>query len=60
MSGISRLFADTRTVQEHNGSVTVTIPSKIVDELGIEDGDELPWVCEEGSNTAEVRTPGDP
>ena len=48
---LTELFADTRAVQEANGSYTITVPSEIVDRYDIEAGDDVLWYddseCEE-------------
>lgn len=38
-----RLFADTRTVQRSNGSLSIVIPSELVERYGIEAGAEVLW-----------------
>jgi len=56
--GVKQQFADTRTAQENDdGVVSITIPSDVADELGIEGGDEVLWTSEEGENTAEIHAP---
>ncbi len=40
---LTELFADTRAVQEANGSYTITIPSEIAARYGIEAGDDVLW-----------------
>lgn len=51
-------FADTRSVTEHNGSCRATIPRKLVDDLGIEDGDELLFVRDGDGDEVRVRPAG--
>ncbi|TKX82042.1 AbrB/MazE/SpoVT family DNA-binding domain-containing protein [Halorubrum sp. SD626R] len=55
--GIQNRFADCRTAQEGDGSVTVTIPRPLAEEWEIEQGDQIPFYVEEGSDTAEIRRP---
>ena len=55
--GITQKFADTRTAQEGDGVIQVTIPKDVVEELGIEGGDELLWTGEEGEKTATIHAP---
>lgn len=57
MAGITDRFADCRTAQEADGSVRVTIPRPLVEEWGIEQGDQIPFYVEEGSDTADMRRP---
>ncbi|WP_049906307.1 AbrB/MazE/SpoVT family DNA-binding domain-containing protein [Halorubrum aidingense] len=57
--GIQDRFADCRTAQEGDGSVTVTIPRPLAEEWEIEQGDQIPFFAEEGSDTAEIRRPGE-
>jgi bifunctional DNA-binding transcriptional regulator/antitoxin component of YhaV-PrlF toxin-antitoxin module len=37
--------------------VTVTIPRPLAEEWEIEQGDQIPFYAEEGSDTAEIRRP---
>jgi len=37
------LFADTRTVQQANGSLSIVIPSELVERYEIAAGDEVLW-----------------
>ncbi|USZ68320.1 AbrB/MazE/SpoVT family DNA-binding domain-containing protein [Halorussus salilacus] len=55
--GIRQKFADTRTAQEGNGVIQVTIPKDVVEELGIEGGDEILWTGKENSETATIHSP---
>ena len=55
--GITQKFADTRTAQEGDGVIQVTIPKDVVEELGIKGGDELLWTGEEGEGTATIHAP---
>jgi len=55
--GIKQKFADTRTAQEGDGVIQVTIPKDVVDELGIQGGDELLWTSEEDGETAQIHAP---
>lgn len=55
--GIKQMFADTRTAQEGDGVIQLTIPKDVVDELGIEGGDEVLWTSEEGEETATIHSP---
>jgi len=55
--GIKQRFADTRTAQEGDNVIQVTIPKDVADELGIEGGDEVLWTSEEGRNTATIHSP---
>lgn len=57
MAGIEDKYADCRTAQEGDGSVTVTIPSPIAEEWEIEQGDQIPFFAEEGEDTAQIRRP---
>mgnify|MGYP000424575824 FL=1 len=47
---LTELFADTRAVQEANGSYTITIPSEIAERYGIEAGDDVLWYDESDSD----------
>jgi len=58
MGGIEDQFADTRTVQETAGSVTVTIPRPIAEEWGLGQGDQIPFYAEEDSERVEISRPG--
>ena len=55
--GIKQKFADTRTAQEGDGVIQVTILKDVVKELGIEGGDEVLWTGEEDGETAEIHAP---
>lgn len=55
--GIKQKFADTRTAQEGDGVIQVTIPKDVVEELSIEKGDELLWTSEEDGETATIHAP---
>lgn len=55
--GIKQKFADTRTAQEGDGVVQLTIPKDVVEELGIEGGDEVLWTSEEDGKTATIHAP---
>lgn len=55
--GIKQMFADTRTAQEGDNVIQLTVPKAVVDELGIEGGDEVLWTGEEGDNTAVIHAP---
>ena len=55
--GIKQRFADTRTAQERDSTIQVTIPKDLADELGIEGGDEVLWTGEAGEDSAEVHSP---
>ena len=55
--GIQNRFADCRTAQDGDGSVTVTIPRPLAEEWEIEQGDQIAFYAEEGSDTAEIRRP---
>lgn len=57
MVGIQHTFADCRTATENNGSIRVTVPKPIAEEWDLTDGDSIPFVAEEGSDTAEMRRP---
>ena len=57
MPGIQDRFADCRTAQETDGSVTVTIPRPLAEEWEIEQGDQIPFFAEEGEEIAEMRRP---
>lgn len=57
MSGITRRYVDSRKVQQGDAHHYVTIPAKIVDELGIEKGDDLLFECGEGEESAEILSP---
>lgn len=57
MPGIQDRFADCRTAQETDGSVTVTIPRPLVEEWEIEQGDQIPFFAEQDSEIAEIRRP---
>ncbi|WP_276298809.1 AbrB/MazE/SpoVT family DNA-binding domain-containing protein [Halorussus lipolyticus] len=54
--GIKQRFADTRTAQEGDNVIQVTIPKDVAEELGIEGGDEVLWTGEEGSDSAEIHS----
>lgn len=56
--GIKQMFADTRTAQERDRVIQVTIPKDVADELGIRGGDEVLWTGEEGDDTAAIHAPG--
>jgi bifunctional DNA-binding transcriptional regulator/antitoxin component of YhaV-PrlF toxin-antitoxin module len=55
--GIRQKFADTRTAQEGDGVIQLTIPKDVVEELGIEGGDEVLWTSEEDGETATIHSP---
>lgn len=55
--GIQQRFADTRTAQEGDNVIQVTIPKDIVEELGIKGGDEVLWTGEEDGDSAEIHAP---
>ncbi|QLG62204.1 hypothetical protein [Halorarum salinum] len=57
MVGIKGRFADTRTTQQKNGSITVTVPAPLAHEWELEDGDELLFLATEGDDRAEVQRP---
>ena len=58
--GIQDRFADCRTAQKGDGSVTVTIPRPLAEEWEIEQGDQIPFFAEEGSDMAEIHRPTKP
>lgn len=47
------LFADTRTVQQANGSLSIVIPSELVKRYEIDAGEEVLWF--DDGNRAEPR-----
>lgn len=55
--GIQRRFADTRTAQEGDNVIQVTIPKDVAEELGIKGGDEVLWTGEEDGETATIHSP---
>lgn len=55
--GIKQKFADTRTAQEGDGVIQLTVPKDVVEELEIEAGDEVLWTGEEGEETATIHSP---
>ncbi|MCO8243117.1 AbrB/MazE/SpoVT family DNA-binding domain-containing protein [Haladaptatus sp. AB643] len=55
--GIKQRFADTRTAQEGNNVIQLTVPKDIPDELGITGGDEVLWTGEENTDKAEIHAP---
>lgn len=55
--GIQNRFADCRTAQEGDSSVTVTISRPLAEEWEIEKADQIPFYAEESSDTAEIRRP---
>ncbi len=55
--GITKQFADTRKAQEGDGSIQLTIPANVVDELGIEGSDDVLWTAKEGEGCAKIHAP---
>ena len=55
--GIQNRFADCRTAQEGDGSVTVTIPRPLAEEWEIEQGDQILFFAKEGTRVAQIRPP---
>ena len=56
--GIKQKFADTRTAQEGDNVIQLTVPKAVVEELGIKGGDEVLWTGEEGEDMAAIHAPG--
>lgn len=55
--GIQRQFADTRKAQQGDGCIQITVPSDVVEELGIKGGDDVLWTGKEGEDTAVIHSP---
>lgn len=59
MSELQRDITEVRKVQEHGGSLTITIPKISADDLGIERGDHLIITGKQGSPTLRAGKPDD-
>ncbi len=57
MSGINGLYADSRKAMQGTGSLIVVIPYPIVEEFGLEAGDDLPFFAEEGADKVTIMMP---
>lgn len=57
MSGIDGFYADSRKVTQGDGAKLVVIPAPIVEEFDLEAGDDLPFMIEEGAETATILNP---
>ncbi|MEZ3163049.1 AbrB/MazE/SpoVT family DNA-binding domain-containing protein [Halorubrum sp. RMP-47] len=56
--GITHLLAEGRRVQDGDGSYSVTIPKALANEWGLEGGDELLFMAEEGESKATIYESG--
>lgn len=55
--GVDGYYSDTRTAQGNNGSITVTIPPDVSDELDVEAGDSILIRMSEGADRATIENP---